>query len=479
MTGTVRVWEARTGGIRPELLAYSESVAEDTPFVRHDLSGSVAHVLGLHHVGLLEGPDAQALVEGLQTLAAESARGEFRLAPELEDLHMNIESRLGTLCGPVAARLHTGRSRNDQVATCMALYAREGLAELAAAAADVSHALLQKARSHHATPWAARTHGQPAQPATLGFLLAGHAWRLHDAALRVLAAFLQVGESPLGCGAVAGSTLPLEPAFTAALLGLRPPRNALLSTGGRDGVWEATTAAEVCGLAAASLAQDLLDLFGAKAIRIAPGFTTGSSLMPQKRNPDSLELARAQGKRLAALHGEAVALTAGLGLGYHRDFQATKPILTASLATATETLRLMALVVATVEPDPTILAQATHDAGLVATDVAEALVANGTPFRAAYDWVAKAYHEAERGTPVRDSLAGALKGSDLERALTPDPAKRDTLAGTAPRRVAESLDSLEVHLQLVSERAEQAQADAKTPFTLLSRPAATLVAEAR
>ncbi len=478
---TKRVWEARTGAIHPDFLAYSESVAEDAPFVVHDLAGSIAHVLGLRKAGLLSRDEASTLVRGLQSVFSAHEAGAFRLDPALEDAHMNIEARLTAELGDVGKRLHTGRSRNDQVATCIVLYARLGLADLAQAAHGVAEALAAQAAAHARTPWVSRTHGQPAQPATLGFLLLGHAFRFQDVAEEALRAFHTVGESPLGSGAVAGSTLPLDPAYTAGLLGLRPPRNALLATGSRDSILVATQAAARAGHAAASLAQDLMDLFAAKAVRLPDGYTTGSSLMPQKRNPDSLEMARGAGRSLQVPWLAVWSLTAGLGLGYQRDFQLTKPHLTAALGKANATLDLLAPIVQGARFDAKALSAGLDNPGLVATDVAEALVAGGMPFRAAYAAVAAAYAQVESGKTFPDALeAQGLPAPLLEKALgalTPDPARRATLGGPAPSRVTEAAAQAQVAGRELAVRVAQAQAEAAKPYELLTASPEELLAE--
>jgi len=199
------VWAARTGStMDPALQAYSQSIGEDAPYVLHDLAGSIAHVAGLHAAGLVPAEEARALVGALQGLGAAWRQGRWTLDPALEDGHMNIESALGARLGAAAKRLHTGRSRNDQVAACLVLHARAGLLGLADSLQGLAAALAGHAEAHAATPWAARTHGQPAQPATLGFLLVAHALRLQDAAQAALDAAGTVSESPLGSGAVAG-----------------------------------------------------------------------------------------------------------------------------------------------------------------------------------------------------------------------------------------------------------------------------------
>jgi argininosuccinate lyase len=469
-----RVWESRTGGgLRPDLLAYSQTTAEDLPFVVHDLAGSSAHVLGLLKAGLLAKDEARALLQGLRAILAAHEAGSFRLEADLEDLHMNIEARLTAELGDAGRKLHTGRSRNDQVATCIVLYARQHLAALAQAAHGLSKALGAQARAHARTPWVSRTHGQAAQPATLGFLLAAHAHRLQDAARKALAAFEQVGESPLGSGAVAGSTLPLDPAYTAGLMGLRPPRSALLATGTRDAVLESCMVSAQCGLAVAGLAQDLLDLFGAGALRLPEGYTTGSSLMPHKRNPDTLELARGRGLALAGPLASVSAIAGHLGLGYMRDFQLTKPYLVSALGDATATLELLTPLVQGMAYDASAAAAELARPGLVATDVAEALVKAGLPFRTAYAAVAQAFALVEKGQPFTAALeAQSLPAAALEAglaALQPDPGRRATVGGPAPSAVLSSLDGLDARAAAVERAVADAQAAAERPFDLLAR----------
>lgn len=477
-------WQARTGsGLHPDLLAYSETTQEDLPYVVHDLAGSSAHVLGLHKAGLLQRSEAAALLQGLRAILAAHEAGTFRLDSALEDAHMNVEARLTAELGDVGRRLHTGRSRNDQVATCIVLYARSQLAAVAQAAAALAGTLAAQARAHTRTPWIARTHGQAAQPATLGFLLAAHAHRVQDLARMALDAFDTVGESPLGSGAVAGSTLPLDPAHTARLMGLRPPRNALLATGTRDAVVASCAVAAHAGLVAASLAQDLLDLFATGGLRLPDGYTTGSSLMPHKRNPDALELARGKGKALHAPHVAVTGILSGMGLGYQRDFQATKPHLTAAMEGARATLELLAGLVPGLTWDPKALAADLGKPGIVATDVAEALVRSGMPFRTAYSTVAQAFALVESGTPFDQALARqGLAAPALEAALAalqPDPARRATLGGPAPASVAASLDTFDATSHDVARRLSAAQSAAETPLSLLDRDIDTLLETTR
>ena len=454
------VWQARTGsGLHPDLLAYSETTKEDLPFVVHDLAGSSAHVLGLVKAGLLTKPEAKQLLNGLRSILKTHEAGAFDLDVELEDVHMNIESRLTAELGDVGRKLHSGRSRNDQVATCIVLHARQNVARLAQGLHGLAGALAAQAKTHSKSPWVARTHGQAAQPATFGWLLAAHALRIQELAAKSLETFERIGESPLGSGAVAGSTLPLDPAFTAGLLGLRAPRSALLATGTRDVILESCLLASHAGTVLSSLAQDLIDAFGAGSLKLPAGYTTGSSLMPQKRNPDALELARGRGKALAGPLASVQGILGGLGLGYMRDFQLTKPYLAAALGDASSTAELLAPLVEGMSYDPkapSVVADWSKP-GIVASAFAE--VEKGKTFQAAL--------EAQKLPAVQlDAVLGALQ---------PDPARRATLGGPAPERVAAALAGFAVRAKTLSNSIAAAERAAEKPLFLLSTPIDTLV----
>ncbi|MHB1261416.1 MAG: argininosuccinate lyase [Thermoplasmatota archaeon] len=479
-SGKKAVWQARTGaGIHHDLLAYSQTTQEDLPFVVHDLAGSSAHVLGLVKAGLLSKEEGAALLRGLRQILAAHEAGTFHLDVELEDVHMNIESRLTAELGDTGRKLHTGRSRNDQVATCIVLYARQHLAALAQSSHGLSKVLAAQARRHAKTPWVSRTHGQAAQPATLGFLLAAHAHRIQDLSRKVLATFEQVGESPLGSGAVAGSTLSLDPAYTASLMGLRAPRSALLATGTRDAILESCLVSAQAGVVLAGLSQDLLDLFGTGALKLPAGYTTGSSLMPHKRNPDTLELARGKGLALAGPLASVSGIVGHLGLGYMRDFQLTKPYLVAALRDATATFELLTPMAQGMAYDASAASADLAKPGVVATDVAEALVRAGLPFRTAYAAVAKAFAEVERGTPFPTALeAQDLPDAALDAALgslQPDPSRRDTAGGPAPKAVLASLDGFDARAADLDKAVAAAQAAAEAPFDLLTKDIASLM----
>lgn len=483
MSGSQPVWTARTGtGSAADFQAYSESVHVDEALVQADLAGSVAHVLGLHAAGLLEVSEAVQLVEGLQTLADEAADGDLELDPALEDVHMNVEAALEAKLGDLAGKLHTARSRNDQVALDLTLVTRAGLVETAQAAAALASALSQAAREHVQTPWPLHTHGLPAQPATLGYLLHAHALQIADDAGRALALADELDESPLGAGAGAGSTLPIEPAIPAQLMGLAPPSNGLLATGAREGSLAATQLAARIGHHVEALAVDLLELSNAGAIELPGAYTTGSSIMPHKRNPDALELARADGGHLATLRDDVEATTAGLGLGYQRDLQRAKPPLIEALETTPQLLGIVANVVHGLTVDEEILAELQASPGVATTDAVEALVAQGVAFRDAHQLLAQACQAAEQGGSLQASLEASHLEPDVVEAaldaLDPDPSERSTAGGPAPETVLAGLDDLDTELDELADEIDQAAQLVAQPFQLLETPAKQLVSEA-
>lgn len=475
------VWQSRTGTPSDGgFLTYSQSVAEDRAFVEHDIAGSIAHVIGLHAAGLVNPLEATALITGLQSVARMHQSGRLVLDPALEDVHMNLEAALGDTAGASAAKVHTGRSRNDQVATCLTLYAREGLAKVAASSHQLATELAAAAEMHAETPWLATTHGQPAQPATLGFLLSAHALRFHALANDALYAFDALNVCPLGAGAVAGSTLPLKPEVAAKALGLAPLEHALIAAGTRDVVVKACTVAAGAGPLLAGLAADLLALHAQGGYTPPATHTSGSSLMPQKRNPDALELARAHGNALGAPLASVLGTVSGLGLGYHRDFQQTKPQLVSALTSLQTTLQILLPHITQGTFHPEVLASGLSKPGIGATDAAEALVAKGIPFRDAYHTVAQVMSAAlERAVPLENALAATSLSAGAQAAalaaFTADPTRRTTRGGPAPAAVRATLARLAPRLDAQATQTTAAQDAAATPFHLLSASPASLL----
>lgn len=480
MAGIERVWEARTGTAPAEqMLAYSESTEDDAALIEADLAGSVAHALGLLQAGLLTAQEARALVGGLQLLAEKAQDGELALDPQLEDVHMNVEHALEALVGDPAGKLHAGRSRNDQVALDLLLVARQGLVTTAGAAHQLASTLCDLATEHATTPWTLHTHGLPAQPSTLGHLFHAHALGFARDVERALETFDAHDTSPLGSAAGAGSTLDLDPGYTADLLGLEAPGNALRATGSRDASLETTQVLATLGHHATALAIDLVDLAEQGALELPSAYTTGSSIMPHKRNPDALELARADGARLGALHDELARIAGGLGLGYHRDLQRAKPPLLEAVTLAPQLLGILDAVLDGATVDTDVLAEQQARPSIATTDAAEALVEAGVPFRTAHRVLSEASAAAQDGEPIGEALAQADLPEDalaaVQVALNPDPARRDTPGGPAPDRVTEASHALAVQLDQLADAVTVARAAAEQPFDLLDTPPEQLV----
>ncbi|HLE96403.1 MAG TPA: argininosuccinate lyase [Candidatus Thermoplasmatota archaeon] len=443
---TNQAWGGRfSGGTDPLMAGFSSSLSEDRLLVRDDVLGSLAHVRALRRAGLLTDAEAAELSGGLRAVLADLVEGRAHLVEQHEDVHMNVEVLLAART-PLAARLHTGRSRNDQVALDLRLWTRRHALALASALLRLEDALLAQAEAQADVLLPGYTHLQRAQTVTLGHHLHAHALRVHRDAGRAVAAFDAANVSPLGAGALAGSTLGLDPLATAADLGMEPFANSLDAVSDRDFALDATYAAAVAGLHLSSLGEELV-LWTTKEfafVELPEGFTTGSSLMPQKRNPDAAELLRG---RAGPLLGHLVALAStlkGLPLSYNRDLQEAKAPLLRSLPSAVEAVRVAEAVVRGLRPRVDRMAASLADGFLEATDLAEALVRRGEPFREAHHAVGRLVALAEsRGT----TLAG-LSDADA-RSVVPqwdaklraacDPARgaslRSAPGGPAPDSV--------------------------------------------
>src|SRR5436190_14901501 len=362
----------------PAAAALNASVAFDRRLLRDDVRGSQAHARMLAAVGLITADDAKAIVEGLDRVAGEFERGERTLDPALEDIHMNVESRLTELVGEPGRRLHTARSRNDQVATDLRLYARRAATELIAAVDKARVALCRRAREHASTLLPGYTHLQRAQAVTLGHHLIAYAEMLGRDRGRLIDAERRAAQSPLGSGALAGTSLPIDRAATAADLGFGggPTHNSLDAVSDRDFAAEIAFACALTCVHLSRLGEELVlwstTEFG--FVRLGEGYCSGSSLMPQKRNPDIAELLRAKPARVI---GDVVALltiSKGLALAYNKDLQESQEPLYDAIDTARLALGVVPGLIETLEFDTARLRAAAEDPALGATDLAEELV---------------------------------------------------------------------------------------------------------
>lgn len=450
--------ERFAGAMDPAAAALNASVDFDRRLLRDDVRGSQAQARMLAAVGLIETAEAAAIVAGLETVAGEFEDGTRALDPTLEDIHMNVEGRLIELIGEPGRRLHTARSRNDQVATDLKLYARAAAVELATAIDQTRLALCRRAREHADTLLPGYTHLQRAQAVTLGHHLLAYAEMLGRDRGRLLDGARRAGQSPLGSGALAATGLPIDRAHTAKALGFdEPTHNSLDAVSDRDFAAELVFACALIGVHLSRLGEELVlwstSEFG--FVRLGEGYCSGSSLMPQKRNPDIAELLRAKPARVIGDLVTLLTISKGLTLAYNKDLQESQEPLYDAVETARLTLAVAPGLIAGLEFNVERMREAASDPALGATDLAEQLVRGGMPFRTAHELVGRLVKRAEaRGVSLRALSADDLKAVDP--ALTPslldalDPARavaaRTIVGGPAPASVRREIERLTAEL---------------------------------
>ena len=402
-----RMWGGRfAGGPSAEMDRLNRSLPVDRRMWREDIAGSQAWATALGNAGVLEAGEEREIRYGLQRVAArleEWSEADWHSAPD-EDVHSLVERLLGEEIGPLAGKLHTGRSRNDQVATDSRLWAMAAIAALDAELRALEGALLEQAIAHEATVMPAYTHLQRAQPVTAAHWLMSHVWPLERDRERLADARDRVAVLPLGSGAIAGCPFPVDRVLLKETLGFRDvSRNSIDAVGDRDWVAELVFAASLLGVHLSRLAEDLIVYASSEFgfVRLSDQYSTGSSLMPQKRNPDALELARGKAGRLIGNLTGIMTTLKGLPSGYNKDLQEDK----VALFEAFDTLALLLPAVAGTVATMTIDAQrcaAAIDTGMLLTDLADAMVESGTPFREAHERVGALARVAEDlGVPIR------------------------------------------------------------------------------
>jgi argininosuccinate lyase len=364
------------------------SIDFDRHLFREDILASKAHAAMLAKQGIITAEDAGKIAQGLDQILAEIDTGKFDFKRALEDIHMNVESRLAELVGPAAGRLHTARSRNDQVATDFKLWVRGAIDEIDRAFAAFQRALADKAVEHAGTVMPGLTHLQTAQPVTFGHHLLAYVEMVARDRGRFADARKRLNESPLGSAALAGTSFPIDRQMTAQALGFdRPAANSLDAVSDRDFVMETLAAASIAAVHLSRLAEEIViwtsPLTG--LAKLSDKFTTGSSIMPQKRNPDAAELVRAKaGRVIGALNGLLVVMK-GLPLAYQKDMQEDKEGAMAALSALTLSLAAMTGMVTDIEPDTARMKKAAGEGYATATDLADWLVRTlKVPFRDAH-----------------------------------------------------------------------------------------------
>jgi argininosuccinate lyase len=404
------------------------SIDFDRRLFRQDIRGSQAHARMLARQGIIAADDAEKIVAGLDTILREIEAGTFTFSRSLEDIHLNVESRLAELIGPAAGRLHTARSRNDQVATDMKLWVRDAIDDTDAALAALQAALADKALAHAATVMPGFTHLQGAQPVTFGHHLLAYVEMLARDRGRFADARRRLNESPLGSAALAGTSFPIDRNMTAAALGFdRPTANSLDAVSDRDFIVETLSAASLAAVHLSRLAEEIVIWSSAQFgfVKLSDRFTSGSSIMPQKRNPDAAELVRAKtGRIVGALTGLLVVLK-GLPLAYAKDMQEDKEPTFDALESLALSIAAMTGMVADMTPNAAVLRKAAGAGYATATDLA--------------DWLVRTLH-----LPFREAhhVTGRIVAAAEERGVSLEKLALADMQAIEPRIVAEVYDVL-------------------------------------
>jgi argininosuccinate lyase len=455
------MWGGRfAGGPAALMREINASIGFDKRLWREDIAGSLAHVAMLETQGIVAEADASAIAEGLERIQDEYAQGGVDEDPALEDIHMHVEARLAELIGPVAGRLHTARSRNDQVATDFRLWVRGAIDEVDDALSAFQRVLVGRAEEHAETVMPGFTHLQSAQPVTLGHHLLAYYEMLRRDRSRFAAARARLNESPLGAAALAGTSFPIDRDATAAALGFdRPCANSLDAVSDRDFALDYLMAATQCALHLSRLAEELV-IWASQPFGFAllpDAFSTGSSIMPQKRNPDAAELVRGHSGRIAGAMVALAMTMKGLPLAYSKDMQDDKPPVFEAHDLLILSLQALAGMIETTSFDPARMRVAAEAGFSTATDLADWLVREaGVPFREAHHIVGQAVKAAEeRGIGLAELDLEALRRIDSrldERAcgvLTVDASvrSRTSYGGTAPKRVREQVEKAKKALE--------------------------------
>jgi argininosuccinate lyase len=445
-----KMWGGRFTASPAEVMQeINVSVSFDKVLAPQDIRGSKAHAAMLGETGIISKSDAREILRGLDQVAAEIQDGSFVFSRALEDVHMNVESRLKEIIGQPAGRLHTARSRNDQVATDFRLFVRDAADALIAAIGELQRVLVEKAEAHAATVMPGFTHLQPAQPVTFGHHLLAYVEMLGRDRGRFVDARRRLNECPLGSAALAGTSFPIDRAKTAEVLGFdRPMANSLDGVADRDFALEVLAAASITAVHLSRFAEEIViwmtPQFG--FIRLSDRFTTGSSIMPQKRNPDAAELVRAKAGRIAGAFQGLLMVMKGLPLAYSKDMQEDKEATFDALASLRLALLAMTGMAADLDPVKEAMRAAAGRGFSTATDLADWLVRElKMPFREAHHVTGSIVKAAEeRGVELEKLPLDVMQGieprisNSVYSVLSVENSvkSRKSYGGTSPQNVA-------------------------------------------
>ena len=444
-----RMWGGRFKALPAEIMEeINTSIGFDKRLAPQDIRASKAHASMLAAQGIITKADAREILKGLEQVLAEIESGKMAYTRALEDVHMNVEARVKDLIGTPADRLHTARSRNDQVATDFRLYVRETIDAFDTALAGLQFVLARKAEAHAATVMPGFTHLQPAQPVTFGHHMLAYVEMLGRDRGRFADARRRLNECPLGAAALAGTSFPIDRHMTADALDFdKPSANSLDAVSDRDFVLETLAAAAITAMHLSRLAEEIVlwatHQFG--FIRLSDKFTTGSSIMPQKRNPDAAELTRAKVGRVAGAFQSLLIVMKGLPLAYSKDMQEDKEVAFDALDSLALAIAAMAGMVDDMEPVPDAMQAAADQGYATATDLADWLVrALKLPFREAHHVTGRIVAEAEsQSLPLEKLSLKAMQAverritNDVFSVLSPEKSvsSRKSYGGTAPQNV--------------------------------------------
>ncbi len=445
-------WSARFSEPVSELVKrYTASVDFDQRLALFDIEGSLAHAAMLQAVGILSEQDLESIRQGMARIRTEIEGGEFRWSIDLEDVHLNIEKRLTELVGDAGKRLHTARSRNDQVATDIRLWMRSTIDEIRALLRALRISLLDVAETNAATVMPGFTHLQVAQPVTFGHHLLAYVEMFTRDDERLADCRRRVNRLPLGAAALAGTSYPIDREQVARALGFEGVcTNSLDAVSDRDFAIEFTACASVLMMHVSRLSEELVTWMSPRVgfIDLPDRFCTGSSIMPQKKNPDVPELARGKTGRVYGSLISLLTLMKAQPLAYNKDNQEDKEPLFDTADTVTETLRIFADMIAGIQVKPERMRAAAAEGFSTATDLADYLVRKGLPFRDAHEAVALAVRQAAaRGIDLSDLSVDELRafsplvGDDVSQALSLEGSinARNHVGGTAPAQVREAI----------------------------------------
>ena len=451
---------------------FTRSIEVDAALAADDIAGSIAHVRGLGRAGILTDAEVNELVAGLTALAGDVAAGDLAWDPELEDVHLNLEAALAEKVGPLAGKLHTGRSRNDQVATDLRLWTRRSIDDLDAALVAFERSLIELAERDGTAVLPGTTHIQPAQPVLFAHHLLAYVEMAERDRGRLADARRRLNVSPLGAGALAGAGYPLDRAAVAEELGFDGvTANSLDAVSDRDFVVETLSAVALGMVHLSRLAEELTwwsnPRFG--FVQVSDAFSTGSSIMPNKKNPDPAELVRGRAARVIGGLTGSLAMLKGLPLSYQRDLQEDKAPLFDAVAVFGASLGILSGLLDTLTIDAQRMREAAAEGYTTATAVADSLVRRGVPFRAAHHIVGSLVAQADEAglglDEIPDAMVGmalAAAGDETARGLAAEEGigdairaaagidgaleSCDVIGGTAPTRVAEALAAARTRL---------------------------------